>query len=217
MKKIIAILLLIIIFVPSEQALAFGKKKKKEHANDKGYYGRLPNINSEFGEERKNKETESPVILNNDSFNINSKDLKEAPLNNTQYIDVIVKKGTTSEFVNDLNELVPILKKLRACVEQEKDIQKFNAIVSNYIDNVAYLENKYKNKPEVYYASYERVTDTAKYLKKVAITRTEAQTYAKYVGYHEIDGAYSPENIRRLLEGTLVEIEDTLDVIKEVK
>ena len=217
MKKIVAILLLIIIFVPSEQALAFGKKKKKEHANDKGYYGRLPNINGEFGEERKNKETESPVILNNDSFNINSKDLKEAPLNNTQYIDVIVKKGSTSEFVNDLNELVPILKKLRACVEQEKDIQKFNAIVSNYIDNVAYLENKYKNKPEMYYASYERVTDAAKYLKKVAITRTEAQTYAKYVGYHEIDGAYSPENIRRLLEGTLVEIEDTLDVIKEVK
>ena len=57
MKKIIVILLLVIIFVPSEQALAFGRKKKKEHANDKGYYGRLPNINGEFGEERKNKET----------------------------------------------------------------------------------------------------------------------------------------------------------------
>ena len=217
MKKIIAVILLLIIFIPSEQALAFGKKKKKEHANDKGYYGKLPNINGEFGEERKSKETKSPIILDENSFNVNEKDMKPAPLDNTQYIDVIVKKGTTSEFVNDINELVPILQKLRACVEQEKDIQKFNAIVSNYIDNVAYIETKYKNKPEMYYTSYERISDTSKYLRKVAITRTEAQTYAKYLGYHEVDGAYSPENIKRLLENTLTEIEDTLNVIKEVK
>ena len=216
MKKLIAIILLSVIFLPSQQALAFGKKKKKT-TNDKGYYGRLPNINGEFGEERKSKETQSPVILNEDSFNINSKDMKEAPLNNTQYIDVIVKKGTTSDFVNDINELVPILQKLRACIEQEMDIQKFNAIVSNYIDNVAYIQNKYKNKPELYYASFERAADTAKYLKKVAITRTEAQTYNKYLGYYEVDGVYSPENIKRLLEGSLTEIEDTLTAIKEVK
>ena len=138
MKKVIAILLMTIILLPSQQAFAFGKKKKK--TDDKGYYGKLPNINGEFGEERKNKETKSPIILNEDSYNVNSKDMKEAPLTNTQYIDVIVKKGTTSDFVNDINELVPILQKLRACVEQEKDIQKFNAIVSNYIDNVAYME-----------------------------------------------------------------------------
>ena len=216
MKKIITILLLFIIFIPTQQAFAFGKKKK-EHANDKGYYGKLPNIKGEFGEERKNKETKSPIILDENSFNVNSKEMKPAPLDNTQYIDVIVKKGTTSEFVNDINELVPILQKLRACVEQEKDIQKFNAIVSNYIDNVAYIENKYKNKPEMYYASYERISDTSKYLRKVAITRTEAQTYAKYLGYHEVNGAYSPDNIKRLLESTLTEIEDTLNVIKEVK
>ena len=217
MKKIVAILLLLIIFIPTQQSLAFGKKKNKDTSNKKGYYGKLPNINGEFDEERKSKETQSPVILNNDSFNIDSKDMKKAPLDNTQYIDVIVKKSTTGEFVNDINELVPILQKLRACVEQEKDIQKFNAIVSNYIDNVAYIENKYKNKPEMYYTSYERITDTSKYLKKVAITRTEAQTYTKYLGYSEANGAYSPDNIKKLLEGTLVEIEDTLDVIKEVK
>ena len=66
MKKIIAVILLLIIFIPSEQALAFGKKKKKEHANDKGYYGKLPNINGEFGEERKSKENRisQPKISN---------------------------------------------------------------------------------------------------------------------------------------------------------
>ena len=109
------------------------------------------------------------------------------------------------------------MKKLRECIEQEKDIQKFNAIVSNYIDNVAYIEKKYKNRPEIYYVSYERISDMAKYVKKVAITRTEAQTYNKYLGYQEINGTYSPENIKLLLEGTLVEIESTLDAIKEAK
>lgn len=215
MKKIIAVLILIMIVCPSEQAYSFGKKKKK-HADDKGYYGKLPNINSEFGEERK-KETQSPIILNDDSFKIDPKDMKEAPLNNTQYIDVIVKKGSTSQYVNDINELVPILKKLRECIEQEKDIQKFNAIVSNYIDNVAYIEKKYKNKPELYYVSYERISDTAKFVKKVAITRTEAQTYNKYLGYSENNRVYSPDNIKNLLESTLVEIEDTLNAIKEAK
>ena len=216
MKKIIAILILSVIICPPSHAW-FGKNKKKK-LDGKGYYGTLPNINSEFGDEKKkNKATHSPIILNDGSFDVNTKDLKEAPLNNTQYIDVIVKKGTTSEYVNDINELVPILKKLRECIEQEKDIQKFNAIVSNYIDNVAYIEQKYKNKPELYYVSFERVSDTAKYVKKVAITRTEAQTYNKYLGYQEINGTYSPENIKLLLEGTLSEIESTLEAIKEAK
>ena len=217
MKKIISILLLIIFVFPSTSAQAFGKKKKAKQI-EKGYYGKLPKINTEFGEDRqKQKETQSPIILNESSFNVNPKDMKEAPLNNTQYVDVIIKKGSTSEYVNDINELVPILKKLRECVEQGKDLQKFNAIVSNYIDNVAYIENKYKNKPEVYYVSFERISDMAKFVKKVAITRTEALTYNKYLGYNELNGVYSPENINSLLENTLAEIEDTLDVIKEVK
>ena len=215
MKKIIAILILTVILCPTQNTLAFGKKKKQK-TDGKGYYGHLPKIDSEFADEKsKNKATKSPIILNENSFEINTKDMKPSPINNTQYIDVIVKKGTTSDYVNDLNELIPILKKLRECIEQEKNIQKFNAIVSNYIDNVAYIENKYKNKPETYYASYERITDMAKYAKKVAITRTEAQTYNKYLGYQEINGVYSPENIKNLLENTLIEIEDTLDSIKE--
>ena len=215
MKKIIAILLIIIFLCPIPTH-AFGKKKKK--LEGKGYYGNLPSIQSEFGEERnKTKETQSPVILNNSSFDINPKDMKEAPLNNSKYIDVIVKKGNTSDYVNDINELVPILKKLRECVEQGKDLQKFNAIVSNYIDNVAYIEKKYKDKPEIYYVSFERISDMAKFVKKVAITRTEALTYNKYLGYEEVDGVYSPENINNLLENTLIEIEDTLDAIKEAK
>ena len=218
MKKFFAILILTVILCPLQSEMAFAKKKKKQKLDGKGYYGRLPNINAEFGEEKNlRKETQSPIILNDDSFKIDSKDLKEAPLNNNQYIDVIVKQGSTSQYVNDINELVPILKKLRECIEQEKDIQKFNAIVSNYIDNVAFIENKYKNQPEVYYASYERISDMAKYAKKVAITRTEALTYNKYLGYSENNGVYSPENIKNLLENTLIEIEDTLDVIKEVK
>lgn len=217
MKKIISILIIAMIIYPSQSALAFGKKKKKLQ-EEKGYYGRLPKINSEFGEDRqKNKETSSPIILDESSFDVNSKDLKEAPLNNNQYIDVIVKKGSTSQYVNDINELVPILKKLRECVEQEKDIQKFNAVVSNYIDNVAYIEKKYKNQPEIYYVSYEKISDMAKYAKKVAITRTEALTYNKYLGYNETDRVYSPENIKNLLENTLVEIQETLDAIKEAK
>ena len=216
MKKIIVILILSVIICPPSNAW-FGKSKKQK-TDGKGYYGTLPKINSEFGDEKKkNKATTSPIILNEGSFEIDTKDLKEAPLNNTQYIDVIVKKGTTSEYINDINELVPILKKLRECIEQEKDIQKFNAIVSNYIDNVAYIEKKYKNKPEIYYISFERISDTAKYVKKVAITRTEAQTYNKYLGYQEINGTYSPENIKLLLESTLSEIESTLNAIKEAK
>ena len=214
MKKIIVIFIVIVMCCPC--AFAWGKKNK--NPNGKGYKGNLPKINSEFGEDRSQKKpTQSPIILNENSFEINPEEMKKAPLDNMQYVDVIVKKGGTSEYVNDINELVPILQKLRECIEQEKPIQKFNAIVSNYIDNVAYIERKYKNKPEIYYTSYERISDMAKYAKKVAITRTEAQTYNKYLGYEEVDGVYSPENIRNLLENTLIEIEDTLDTIKEAK
>lgn len=221
MKKIISILILISIFSSAQNAYSFSfsfGKKKKQNLEGKGYYGKLPNIDAEFGDEKhKKKETQSPIILNDESFNVNSKDLKDAPLNNTQYIDVIVKKGSTSQYVNDINELVPILKKLRACIEQEQDIQKFNAIVSNYIDNVAYIERKYKNQPEIYYVSYERISDTAKFVRKVAITRTEAQTINKYRSYNDNNGVYSPQNIKSLLESTLVEINDTLEAIKETK
>ena len=217
MKKIVAILILITVFSSMQDSFALSKKKKKQ-LEGKGYYGKLPNINAEFSDEKtKNKETSSPIILNEDSFNINSKDLKDAPLNNSQYIDVIVKKGSSSQYVNDINELVPILKKLRACIEQEQDIQKFNAIVSNYIDNVVYIQNKYKNQPEAYYTSYEKISDMSKYARKVAITRTEAQTINKYRSYSENDGFYSPQNIKNLLERTLVEIDDTLEIIKETK
>lgn len=214
MKKIIIFLLIIVLFCP--YSYSFGRKKK--NLEGKGYSGNLPNIQAEFSEEKhKTKETQSPIILNENSFNINPEQMREAPLNNTQYVDVIIKKGSVSDYVNDINELIPILKKLRACIEQKKDLQKFNAIVSNYIDNVAYITNKYKNKPEAYYDSYEKILEMASYAKKVAITRTEAKTYNKYLGYYEIDGVYSPENINNLLENTLFKIETTLDVIKEVK
>ena len=84
MKKIIAILILSVIICPPSHAW-FGKNKKKK-LDGKGYYGTLPNINSEFGDEKKkNKATHSPIILNDGSFDVNTKDLKEAPLNNTQY------------------------------------------------------------------------------------------------------------------------------------
>lgn len=216
MRKILSLILLIVIVCPNASAAFWNKKKK--NTEGKGYYGTLPKIKSEFGNDAvKQKATDSPIILNESSFDINTKDLQEAPLNNTKYIDVIVKKDRTSDYVNDINELVPILKKLRECIELDKDIQKFNAIVSNYIDNVAYIEKKYKNKPEQYYVSYEKIIQSAKYSQKVAITRTEAQTYNKYLGYQGEQGAYSPENIKALLENTIIEIEETLDAIKEAE
>ena len=65
--------------------------------------------------------------------------------------------------------------------------------------------------------SAQKIVDMAKYAKKVAITRTEAQVYNKYLSYEDANGAYSPSNIKRLLENTLSEIEITLEVIKEAK
>ena len=65
--------------------------------------------------------------------------------------------------------------------------------------------------------SYERISDTAKFVRKVAITRTEAQTINKYRSYNDNNGVYSPQNIKSLLEASLVEINDTLEAIKETK
>lgn len=179
-----------------------------------GYKGVLPDIEEEFDYKTKNNKTANPPF----SFNNikNGAKLTPAPTNNPTFIDIIVKKDKTSKYVNDIAQIIPILNKLQLCIEEDKDIQKFNAIVSNLLDNIIYIETRYKEKPERYYISYRTLMDLSNLARNVAILRTESLVYVKYLPYSEQGAIYHPRNIQNQLDYLLAEVIKTTKVLKDV-
>ena len=143
-------------------------------------------------------------------------DLIQAPRNDKAYVDIVIKKGASSQYVNDVNDVIFILQKLIANIEDDVNVQKFNAQVSGLLDNVFYIQDKYKNKPEAHYISYTSMIELADVARNAAILRTEAQAYSKYLAYSGEGAAYRPERIKKQMDNFLSEIKKTLKILKEV-
>lgn len=179
-----------------------------------GYKGSLPNIDNEFEYIRTTPKITRPIFNTMDEFSSQPK-YKKVPRENKAYIDVILKKDKTSDYINDLNDVLPILEKMKKCIENHGSIQKFNAIASSIIDHADYMSSKYAEKPERYYISFSKLQNIAAQSRAVATLRCESQIYIKYLTYQGEGQVYSKESIQEQIDIYEAELENTIKIIKE--
>jgi len=194
----------------------FKKKVKFKKANDeevpKGYYGTLPNIEADFEYKKP-----PPVSDSTDNFRImdsedmTDENLKSAPFDDTLFLDVIIKKEKTSQYVNDIQKIKFALNNVKKCLEEQGDIQRFNACVNVldlYIQN---LQTKYAETSSSLKESYISMIETNYYSKLLGNLRYDAIYYSRLVPVQQ--GQYSEENIQLEMQKLLNRVNKTLFLI----
>ncbi len=178
-----------------------------------GYKGELPNIEAEFAYKKTTPPTAAPPFSPQNSED-KLKELKPIPRDKKSYLEIILKKDKSSQYVNDTNEVIVLLEKLKKCIEQGQDIQKFNAIISNLIDNISYIETEYKDKQESNFISYKMLHSLSEQARSVAVLRTESQIYTKYLPFESTGSVYRDKNIQKQISSLLKTVDQSLYVLK---
>ncbi len=183
-----------------------------------GYVGTLPNVEAEFNHLKKQSSEKSMAPYTIEQLDKqNEQKLKPIPREDDSYVDIIIKKDKTTKYLKDVNQVIIILEKLRKCLNTNQDIQKFNAIVSNLIDNVEYIKAEYRDKPESNYLSYNRLQVVSQQARETANFRTQGYANQKYMPYSSENNAYTKEALDNKLEALLVEVNETIFILKNLE
>lgn len=183
-----------------------------------GYVGTLPNINAEFDYLRKKSSEKAMAPYSVEQLDKqNEQKLRPIPRDDDNYVDIIIKKDKTTKYLKDVNSVIIILEKLRKCLNTNQDIQKFNAIVSNLIDNVEYIKVEYADKPESNYLSYNRIQIVTQQAREVANFRTNGLASQAYLPYSSSNNVYTKENLESKLENLLVSVNETIFILKNLE
>ena len=203
MKKFFTLVVLLIVVVLTTGA---------------GYVGTLPNIEAEFNHLKKQSSEKSMAPYTVEQLDkINEERLKPIPREDDSYVDIIIKKDKTTKYLKDVNHVIIILEKLRKCLNTNQDIQMFNAIVANLIDNVEYIRVEYKDKPESNYLSYNRLLVISQHSREVANFRTQGYATQKYMPYTSDKNIYTKEALEAKLETLLNEVNETIFILKNLE
>lgn len=213
MKKLVTCLIILSFTLPSH-AWWWDKTDKALEAEleGKGYAGTLPDLNKKHL--KKEQKVSTPIFEAQEKFTDPS-DLKPVPKDNPAFIDIISKKDKTSQFVNDINELIPIIEKLTDCIEENGNVQLFNTRANILSMNIEHLEKKYEGQPESYYESFRKLLEINGYVKSISLLRKEAVTYQRYLAYQASGSIYNPENINQQLQYLLEELNTTVIMLKQ--
>lgn len=179
-----------------------------------GYIGTLPDIKSEFDYKRNTPKVSVPIF--DPTQNQDNIELKPIPRNNDSYLEIVIKKDKTSQYTNDVNDVLTTIEKLKDCINTDRNIQKFNAIASNLIDNIQFIQEKYANKPESAYISYRSLLNLATEARKVAVLRTQSEVYAKYLPYSTTGSQYKASNVNAQINKLEKTVNQTLYVLKNL-
>ena len=214
MKKFLIALLLLSITLPSNAAFWNNKidKALEKELQGKGYAGNLPNIGEKI--ERSKTKVTTPVFEALEGFD-DPAELKPVPKDNPAFINIIQKKDKTSPFVNDANEVIPMLEKLVDCIEDNESLQLFITKANLLTLNIDNLAEKYDGKPESYYESFRKLQEVNRYIKSISLLRREAVTYQRYLAYSESGSIYNPENINQQLQYLLEELNTAILLLRE--
>lgn len=217
MKKIL-VLFLFSILLCSQSAFAKGKQALGKEVmvvpESSGYVGTLPNLESKF----KNTQTEEAKAPYDYEDGFDDKDdIKPAPRNNPAFVNIIMKKDKSSQYINDLNEIITILSQLETTIENKDSLQLFSA-KSNYLkQNVEYFRDKYKNRAEGSYLSFEKVMQVNTHVQAVSQLRQEKEIYSPYITSDKNGNAFSQHNINTQLDYLLENVKHSIVVLKEAK
>lgn len=214
MRKL-CIILLIIFFAPQTCLGAFFSKKP-ENAVDtsKGYVGTLPDLTKEHQPSETSVST--PIFDKTKEFN-SANEIKPVPRDNPAFVNIILKQDKLSPYVADLQEFIDMLEQIYDSIESEENVQRFAARVYFLNKNVEYFRDKYSDKPESSYISYEKILEVSAHAKSVSELRTEAEKYKPYLAYTGTGAIYNINNINQQLDYLKTEVEDLINVLKETK
>lgn len=211
MKKVLVLLLFLVICFPQS---VFAKKKNAAVPSGSGYIGTLPDPTEGF--QKTEMEESTPSFESVDGFN-DKYGIKPAPKDNPAFVNIIMKKDKTSQYINDLNDIINITQDLQTSIEDKDDVQKFNA-ESNFLKiNVDYFRDKYKNKAESSYISFKKVMQLNTHVQTVAKLRSDSEVYSPYVTAEHSGNLFSQNNINNQLDYLLDDIKSTLVVLKNAK
>ncbi len=180
--------------------------------NGRGYSGTLPDLTKNF----KTSEPKStkPVFESTKDFN-SADEIKPVPRENPAFVNIILKTDKTSPYLNDINEILPQLENLLLCIENNYDVQKFNAKAYFFNKSVEFLASKYAGLPESSYISFKKLLELSLHTKSIATLRAEAEKYRPYLAYSGAGYLYNDNVIDQQLEYLKTEIEDTIVILKE--
>ena len=179
----------------------------------RGYLGTLPDLTQRFDKQR--SELARPAFDNVETFR-NKNELKPVPRDNPAYIDLIIKRQKISPYTKDINDAIPLVESMIEAINRDMNIQKFVARVNTFNDWMSYFKSKYKDKPEAYYISFQKLVEIDFQSHYLAAIKYESRLYNPYLPYSAEGAIYSPEAIRKQTSALLSELEKTLVILKEV-
>src|SRR5574344_115768 len=212
MKKILT-LIITLSFIISP---VFSKKAKtvENPIPPSGYLGTLPDLTSGY---KTSEPSEAPPIFDSvDNFD-KLNDIKPTPQETPAFINIIQKKNKLSQYVNDLQEIIPILNQIEKLITINEDTQHFNAAANYLNENIVYLREKYRYKSESTYASFKRLMQLNMQIQTVASIRTEKAIYSPYLSSGQNGYLYGNNVINQQLEYLLTNIEETIIILKEAR
>ncbi len=212
MKK--SLILILALIFSSTNAFAFFGKNDQIDTEGKGYLGTLPNLTKEY--ETSEPAEGTPIFDKTQQFH-SANELKPIPRDDPSFVNIILKPDKTSEYITDLNEFILMLEKIYDSIENREDVQKFAAKVYFFNKNADYFRDKYANKPESYFISYQKLLDLSLRANTISNLRTEAEKYKAYLAYSNSGRIYNSENIDQQLEYLKNEIESVIVILKEAE
>ena len=134
--------------------------------------------------------------------------LLDAPLNDPLFLDVIIKKEKTSDYVNDIVKIKETLERLRQCINDNASIQFFNANVNVLDLQTTNLERKYQYSAYAQSNSFYAIRHVNYSAKVLGNLKYDANFYSRYMPLQ--DSVYSPNNIKAKSAALLDEIDRTI-------
>lgn len=189
----------------------FGKEKI-ESFDGKGYVGTLPDLTRSY--EPQEAKQQEPEMVKSKDFN-SENELKPVPRDNPTFVNIILKSDKTSQYVNDLNEFIPMLESIYDLIDNDSNVQVFNAKVYYFNKNADFFRDKYINRPESHFVSYRRLMELSMHARSIALLRTEAEKYNPYLAYGSSGYIYNPNSLTEQLGYLKTEIEQTILLLKE--
>lgn len=178
-----------------------------------GYVGTLPDVTEKF--QPSTPASATPVFEAQEGFDDPDK-LKPVPRDNPAFINIMLKEDKTSQYLDDVNRIIPLIEGLISCIEDQASPQLFVAKAEILSLNVDSLRRKYQDKPESYYISFTKLMPVGLHAKSIATLRSEAAQYNKYLAYQTTGAIYAPDNVNKQLDYLLKELDDVLVILKQV-
>ena len=208
MKKFGVLFLIMIIF----SGIAHAGKPIIE--TSKGYVGELPKLGKKIDDEKTESKTK-PQYEKVKEFS-SKEEIKDIPREDPAFVNIILKADKNTQYINDINDMLPMLEKIYNMIEDDVDVQKFVATTYFFSKNVEVLREKYENRPEFYFISFQKLLETDLQIQTVSNLRVEAVKNTPYMALGTEGKIYNSVNLQDQLSYLLKEIEETIMAIKNV-